>query len=156
MTELLFVCTANICRSPMAAAIFKKVSVLIDNETNWIVGSAGTWTVDDMPATENAVAVLGEMGLDLSEHRSTDVTKLDLQQYDLIVTMEQGHKEAIIVENPEIADRIYILSEMIDAGYDIPDPIGGNIQDFRDTVELIEDILTRGYLKIKSLSLKSE
>lgn len=156
MTEILFVCTANICRSPMAAAIFKKVSVLIDNETNWIVGSAGTWTVDDMPATENAVAVLGEMGLDLSEHRSTDVTKLDLQQYDLIVTMEQGHKEAIIVENPEIADRIYILSEMIDAGYDIPDPIGGNIQDFRDTVELIEDILTRGYLKIKSLSLKSE
>lgn len=156
MTAILFVCTANICRSPMAAAIFKKVSVLIDNETNWIVGSAGTWTVDDMPATENAVAVLGEMGLDLSEHRSTDVTKLDLQQYDLIVTMEQGHKEAIIVENPEIADRIYILSEMIDAGYDIPDPIGGNIQDFRDTVELIEDILTRGYLKIKSLSLKSE
>lgn len=138
----------------MAAEIFKKVSAQFDNESDWEVDSAGTWTVDDIPATEKAVAVLSEMGLDLTEHRSMDVNRIDLQNYDLILTMENGHKESLIVENPQIADRIYLISEMIDSTYDIPDPIGGNMQNFQETVNLLEDILTRGYLKIKQLGLR--
>lgn len=154
MAAILFVCTANICRSPMAVEIFKSISAQVDNKTDWVVVSAGTWTVDNVPATEKAVDVLRAKGLDLTEHRSTDVTSLDLQNYDLILTMESGHKESLIAENQNISDRIYLLSEMVDSNYDIPDPIGGTIQDFQDTVKLLDDIISRGYLKIKKLSLK--
>lgn len=155
MAAILFVCTANICRSPMAVEIFKKIAAQVDADIAWVAESAGTWTVNDMPATDKAVAVLSEIGLDLTEHRSTDVTSLDLQNYDLILTMERGHKESLIVENSQIADRIYILSEMIESTYDIPDPIGGSLKDFQETVKLLEDILLRGYPKIKKLSIES-
>ena len=154
MVSVLFVCTANICRSPMAAKLFKKISALEEDDIEWEVDSAGTWTVDNMPAAEMAVTVLKEMGLDLSKHRSTDVARLDLQNYDLILTMERGHKESLVVEFPQSSDRIHMLTEMVSSSFDIPDPIGGTIQDFKETVALLENLLIRGYSNIKRISIK--
>jgi protein-tyrosine phosphatase len=65
------------------------------------------------------------MGLDTSGHRSRRVTGEMMADFDLILTMEAGHKEALLVEFPELAGRIYMLSEMVGDRRDIADPIGG-------------------------------
>jgi protein-tyrosine-phosphatase len=151
MPAILFVCTANICRSPMAAAVFKRIAAQIDRRVDWKVDSAGTWAVPGLHASESAQAVIGSMGMDLSGHLSQGIAKIDLDNYDLIVTMEAGHKEALLVEHPEVKDRIYMLSELVDSSFDIADPYGGSISAYKETVSLLENLIRRGYPKIKNL-----
>jgi protein-tyrosine-phosphatase len=155
MPAILFVCTANICRSPMAAEIFKSVSTQVDKDVVWKVDSAGTWAVNGLHASENAQAVIGSMGLDISGHHSRNVADIDLNIYDLILTMEAGHKEALLVEHPGFFDRIFMLSEMVRSTFDIADPIGGTFDDYKETVALLEDLIGRGYPQIKHLARNS-
>lgn len=118
----------------------------------WRIESAGTWAAAGEPAAQKTQQVLKARGIDLSAHRSRLVDREMLQSFNLILTMEQGHKEALRVEFPEIAKRVYLLSEM--AGYtrSIVDPIGGSMVDFQETAREIEQILTKGFDKIKQLS----
>lgn len=150
MPSVLFVCTANMCRSPMAMAIFKSK---VDNlEGEWDVASAGTWAVEGERVTPKAQQLMMEQGLDLSNHRSRLVEEEMLRSYNLILTMEKGHKEAIRVEFPEVRDKVYLLSEMVGETHDVRDPIGGSIDDFRETVAELDRILTEGYEQISKLA----
>lgn len=142
--SVLFVCTANQCRSPMAEAILKKYSSKIDPEEKWIIESAGTWTGAGYPATPYGVKAMAEMGLDTSNHKSQPITESLLEKFLLILTMESGHKEAIQVEFPDIANRVFMISEM--AGEKIPvlDPIGGTYQEYINTAKEIDSWIVRG------------
>ena len=150
MPSVLFVCTANICRSPMAMALFR--SKVEQQPGEWRVESAGNWALEGEPAAYKSRLVLAERGLDVSEHRARSVNKELLGSFNLILTMEKGHKEAIQVEFPDVADRLYMLSEMIDQKYDIHDPIGGSIDDFRETLITLDQILTDGFDRIVHLA----
>jgi protein-tyrosine-phosphatase len=66
--------------------------------------------------------------------------------------MEKGHKEALQVEFPELAPRIFLLTEMIDDCQDIKDPIGGSMADYLQTVQELEDLINQGYEKICKLA----
>ena len=124
MPSILFVCTGNQCRSPFAAELFKshlKDKNLVDS---WRVDSAGTWTRPGakVPAFWHSLSFAH--GINLGAHRSRSVSDCSLQDYDLIVVMEKGHKESLIVEFPFVRGKIYLLSEL--AGflpYDIADPV---------------------------------
>jgi protein-tyrosine-phosphatase len=151
MSAILFICTANICRSPMAAEIFRRAAEELNGPGVWKVDSAGTWAVNGLHASQNAQIVIGSMGWDISEHLSRDVSEINLHNYDLILTMEAGHKEALLTEYPEIKGRVYMLSEMVGSSFDVEDPIGGTIEDYKETVALLEDLIKRGYPKIKNL-----
>lgn len=154
MRSVLFVCTANICRSPMAEGLFRAMVDSVENE--WIIGSAGTWTSDGQPVSDGTLQALAKKGILINEHQSRQVNSDLLKSYRLILTMEQGQKEALRIEFPEIANRVYLLSEMIGQRFNVPDPIGGPQEEFDDTARELEKILANGMEKIKQLSLKQD
>jgi protein-tyrosine phosphatase len=122
MPGVLFVCTANLYRSPLAAAFFRKI--LLENaDHRWIVDSAGTWTQTGLPPMPEAVRLARKYGEDIEKYRSKQLDEELLVRFDLILGMEMGHKEALQVEFPSLRDRIYSFSEAVDNRcYDIPDP----------------------------------
>jgi protein-tyrosine phosphatase len=131
MPSILFVCTKNLCRSPFAQAFFNRRLLVENYQGNWLVSSAGTWTRDgdSVPAPFRKIGK--ELGVDLSQHRSQSISSIDIKEYDVIVVMEKGHKEAMQVEFPKFAGRIYMLTFL--AGlypYDIPDP---EVDDYTET-----------------------
>ena len=152
MPRILFVCTANICRSPMAAGIFSKIIEDQGESEQWNVESAGTWGLDSEPASIGSQTVMNEMGIDISNHRSRRVDYDLLESFDLILTMESGHAEALRVEFPELSDRVFMLSEMINVEEDITDPIGGPIEEYKASADLIEYYILNGFPEIKNLA----
>ena len=153
MPSILFVCTANICRSPMAEALFK--ARLQEREINWRswrIESAGTWAVPGQPASLEAQQNMKGRGLNISQHRSRLVDALILEGFELILTMEAGQKEAIQVEFPALANRIYLLSEMNGETVDICDPYGGSSQDYETTANEIDRRLLNGLDRICRLA----
>ena len=145
MPSVLFVCTANICRSPMAMGLLRKK---VEGLPGWRIESAGTWTVIGQPAATGTKLVLERRGIDIQDHRSRPVSRDLLAHFNLILTMESGQKEALIVEFPEIAHKVHLVSEMIGAGYSIPDPMGGSSEDYEETAAEFERIIDQGIEKI--------
>lgn len=151
MPKILFICTANLCRSPMASALMKEIVRDQSNAQDWIIESAGTWGNKGYPAVEEVQMVMKDRGIDLSDHRSRIVTKEIIQTAGLILTMEKGHKEALRIEFPEYSDRIFLLSEMVGKNFEIDDPIGGPIREYEQTARLLEKTLSQGFEKITQL-----
>jgi protein-tyrosine phosphatase len=150
MPSVLFVCTANICRSPLAMGLFR--AKLGADASGWKIASAGTWAEAGQAASTKTVQVLEERGIKLLGHASQIVSHRLLSEYNLILTMESGHKEALQAEFPDQAGKIYMLSEMVGRRYDIADPYGGSLLDYRDAAREIEQILTQGYARIVELA----
>ena len=119
---------------------------------DWRIDSSGTWAYEGDPVAEKVQQVLVSRELELNEHHSKLVTYESLSSHNLILTMERGHKEALQAEFPQLSQRIFMLSEMIDLHYDIRDPYGGPLYEFEETANEIEHILTNGFEKIKKLA----
>jgi protein-tyrosine phosphatase len=154
MPSVLFVCTANICRSPMAEAIFKSKVAVEENASGWRVESAGTWASGGQPAAEFSRQVMQERGLDISDHRSQSITRELMQSFDLILTMEKNHKEALRIEFPRCAERVYLLSEMSGDSHDVDDPIGRSKADYQATADEIDRLIAEGFEEIERLATK--
>ncbi len=152
MPSVLFVCTANQCRSPTAQALFARKLVEEGLEGDWRVGSAGTIALPGIPPTPNAQAAVGELGMDISDHRSRRIDAELLAAFDLVLVMERGHKEALQFEFPEAAERVFLLSEMAGAVYDIEDPVGKSIEEYRAMRADLQDLIERGFGRIRELA----
>ena len=133
----------------MAMGLFRKS---VSDLAGWQVESAGTWTIPGQPAASYTLQVLQHRGIDIYDHRSRSVNRELLAQFNLILTMEAGHKEALKVEFPAIADRVYMVSEMIGEHYDISDPIGEPYGEFERTAEELEMIFEKGSDRIYKLA----
>ena len=136
----------------MASALFRQFVTQVGEESNWRIESAGTWALEGAQAASGSVNALRSRGIDLKDHHARGVTLEMLEAFDLILTMELGHKEALRVEFPEFTSRIFKLSEMVDQEFDIQDPIGGTCEDFEETVETIERLLIEGFDRIRELA----
>jgi len=141
MPSILIVCTANQCRSPVGEALLQRTLTAEYPTQSWQVQSAGTWATNGRPAHAEMRAAAAEAGLDLNDHRARNVDNVELASYDLILTMEQSHKEALQIEFPAVRGRVYLLSEMLGITYDVPDPIGGPRDDYRATVSELDRLL---------------
>jgi protein-tyrosine phosphatase len=154
MAKILLVCTANQCRSPIAAALLRQQLPQQPAGAGWIIESAGTWVMSARPAHPQMCAAGAELGLDLSAHRSRNVEDLPLAEYDLILTMEQSHKEALQIEFPATRNYVYQLTEMVGLTYDVADPIGGTDNDFRNTVAELQRLIKVGLPQITKLAMQ--
>lgn len=152
MPSILLVCTANQCRSPLAEAQLRRYLTTQHPDLTWQIESAGTWASSGRSAHPDMRVAANEVGLDLTGHRARNVETLQLSDYDLILTMEQSHKEAIRVEFSAIRERVYQLSEMVGITYDVPDPIGGSAADFRTTVRELDRLLQFALPRIVKLA----
>jgi protein-tyrosine-phosphatase len=152
LARILFVCTGNICRSPAAQYLLKR---RLEHEglDDWEVESAGTWALEGRPISAHMASLLAQRGIDASAHRSREINERMIEEADLVLVMTRNHAEALGLELPEQADKVYLLSEMAsDQRYDIQDPYGGSLSDYRICVEELERLIQDGFDRIRALA----
>jgi protein-tyrosine phosphatase len=108
--DILFLCTANICRSPMAEAMFRHV--VEERGGDFRVGSAG-FLQEGLPASDQAIEVLARRGIDLSDHRSRVTTPALLGEADLVVAMARRHVREASLVDPTAFPRTFTLKELV-------------------------------------------
>lgn len=144
-TRILFVCTGNTCRSPMAEALCKQLlaeslgcSPADLPEKGFEVHSAGVSAGHRHPASPESIAALGEIGHLLEEHGSRMVSDELLATADLIYAMTRSHRDLLLMNFPEMANRVELLDP---DDYDVPDPYGQSLSVYRHTAEAIREAL---------------
>lgn len=119
---ILVVCTANRCRSPLAAALLRDRLAAAPDAVAWRIDSAGLHAVEDFPATALTVQAAAGVGLALDRHRAQRVDDRALDAYTLILTMEVVQAEALRAVRPDLAARIRPFSLLVGLEADIHDP----------------------------------
>lgn len=136
MKKILFVCTGNTCRSAMAAAMMSDIAE--KNDLDILVDGAGIFATIGECAADNAIAVMKKRNIDLSLHRTKPLTEELIDMADIILTMTEAHK--MLISNMA-EGKVFTLAEYADSEGDIPDPYGGDIEEYEETADEIYDIL---------------
>ncbi|MGN6385378.1 MAG: low molecular weight protein arginine phosphatase, partial [Verrucomicrobiota bacterium] len=129
MKTILFVCTGNVCRSPMAEGLLRHA---LKGRGDYRIVSAGVGAIDGQPPSAHGVRALRELNIDISRLRSRMLTGELVQQADYIFGMTHGHVDAITLLYPQAADKTFVLREFDETldtyEKDIADPIGGSYE----------------------------
>ena len=130
---IVFVCTANICRSPMAEKLFEEAIEKSGTKKKIQVFSAGISAMDGDRASENSVIACEEVGLDLSDHQSPSLTRATIENSSAIFCMTETHRALLHMyfEVPEKSP-IFLMREFIEEGSkELPDPFGQDLEAYR-------------------------
>jgi protein-tyrosine phosphatase len=140
--RLLFVCTGNICRSPMAEGLMK-VLLFPASDRRIMVCSAGTHAADGLPAESGAVRAAREHGADIGAHRSRAIDGSLIARADLILVMERQQARFIQSTATVARDALRLLGEFAggDGAPEIPDPYGGSLTEYRHCAQMIRGCL---------------
>lgn len=153
VSRILFVCTGNTCRSPMAEAIARE-QVRARGWDDVEVRSAGAGAFPGSPVSGGALRVAGERGVSLDGHQATLLTRREVEWADLILTMSPTH----LVRVTELgggghAALLTAYAEGFDVGADsaaIPDPIGGTDEEYAQTYERLESLIDKVLDRLQS------
>jgi len=138
LDEVLFVCTGNTCRSPMAEAIWRKY----DTGCNAI--SRGVAAVDGDILSSNAAIALETMGLDLPNHASKPLTKSDIERASVVLCMSSSHAAIVNSMYPD-SGKVYTLAEYagIHTLSDVLDPYGGNVDVYKNCADHLDELIAK-------------
>ena len=140
MAEIVFICNANMCRSPMAEGIMKKA--LHDNGMDDItVSSMGIHALEGNSATDYAIEVCRENGITIENHRSRPLIPEELKQSRLIFTMETVQIDYIDIFFPQVSDRLFMLASWPirkTKKATITDPVGRSLNMYRKTFQNLQ------------------
>lgn len=151
MPEILVICTANICRSPVVEELLR-ARLAEQGLEDWRVSSAGTLALPGFAAAEHSTGVMAERGFDLRGHRSQRAEEPQLAAADLVLCMDWGHKEALQIEYPHHRGKIYLLTEMVGELYEVVDPIGGPREGYERMVDEVTMLIGEGLPRIIEIS----
>jgi glycine hydroxymethyltransferase len=139
MKTILFVCTGNVCRSPMAEGIFRRAA---QGRGEFAVLSAGLGAVEGQPPSSYAIQAVKELGIDISGQRSRTLTSKLVEQADFVLGMTHTHIDTILLLFPEAAEKTFLLREFDETldwfEKDITDPIGGSYEVYLNCRDQIE------------------
>ena len=124
MDSIIFICTGNTCRSPMAEGLFRAHGG--EEQTGLAAASAGLFTQDGLPASENAVTAAKELGADISAHRSRMLTPEMAKNARYLVCMTGALYDRLCELYPDCADKVFTLLPA-----DVSDPFGGDLEPYR-------------------------
>lgn len=152
MAKVLFVCTGNICRSPMAEALLRVRFDRDEARRDWRTSSAGTVVTGGHPASAHAVEEMAQRGIDLRAHRSRSVSRALMAEADLVLAMAYHHVEALETDFPEHVHKVHLLSEMVGLARDVSDPYGGTRREYASIAQELEQLIEDGYDLIAALA----
>jgi len=139
MKTILFICTGNVCRSPMAEGIFRQA---VQGRGNYRVISAGLGAMEGQAPSAHAVEAVRELGIDISRQRSRMLTPQLVAQADYIFGMTHSHVDTVMLLYPQAAEKTFLLREFDDTldpfEKDISDPIGGSYEIYMNCRDQIE------------------
>lgn len=141
MANIVFVCSGNTCRSPMAAALAARRLAAAGSKAT--VSSAGVNAVSGRVASHHATVVMGEMGLSLAAHRSRRVTGFDLYHADVVLTMEEWQLTRLVELDPFPVARVCTLAVFTGGYGDVSDPYGGDLETYRRCAMELDNLVDK-------------
>jgi protein-tyrosine phosphatase len=138
--RILFVCLGNICRSPTAEGVMRRLVAEAGLEDEFVLDSAGTgrWHIG-APPDSRASAAAAARGVELGGH-ARQVTAEDFERFDLLVAMDRSNRDGLLAIAPSDEDRsrVRLLREYADGPLDVPDPYYGGDDGFAEVFEIVE------------------